>query len=48
MFDVEDGISLQAMQVNQASSHFEGGILWFYWSCGRKLVVPLEFLQGRQ
>ena len=39
---VEDGISLEAMQGNRASSCIEGGILWFHSNCGRKLVVPLE------
>ena len=42
MFDVEHGIALEAMQGNQALSCIEDGILWFYSSCGRKLVVPLE------
>ena len=42
MFDVEHGIALEAMQGNQASSCIESGIFWFYSSCGRKLVVPLE------
>ena len=32
MFDVEHGIALHAMQVNQASSHAEGKLLWFFSS----------------
>ena len=42
MLVVEDGIALETMQENQASSYIQGGILWFYSSCGRKLVVPLK------
>ena len=39
---LEDGIALEAMQGNRASSCIGGGILWFYSSCCRKLVDPLE------
>ena len=42
MFVVEYVIALEAMLGNRASSCFEGGILWFYSRCSRKLVVPLE------
>ena len=42
VFDVEDIIALEAIQGHPASSCIEDGILWFYSSCGRKLMVPLE------
>ena len=42
VFDVEDGIALQAMQVNQASSSGEGYVSWFFSCCGRNLGSPLE------
>ena len=38
---VEDGFALESMQGNQATSCIEGGILWFYSSCGTRLVVLL-------
>ena len=42
VFDVEHRIALEAMQGNRASSCIEGGNLWFYSSCSRKLVVPFD------
>ena len=42
MFDVEHGIALKAMQVNQASSHGEGEVSWFFSSCGRNLWFLLQ------
>ena len=48
LFDVEHENALEAMQRNRASFRFEGGILWFYSNCSRKLVVPLEFQRGWQ
>ena len=48
VFDVEDGIALQVMQVNRISSCFQCETSLFYWSCSRKLMVPLGFLQGWQ
>ena len=46
MSDGEHGIALHAMQGNQASSHGEGEVSWFFWSCGRTLVYILELRQG--
>ena len=42
VFDVEHGIALKAMQVNQASSHGEGEVSWFFSSCGRNLWFLLQ------
>ena len=43
MFDVEHGIALHAMQGNQASSHGEGEVLWFFSSCTRNLGIFLSY-----
>ena len=38
----ERGISWEMLQRKRASSRVEGRILWFLWSNGRKLRVPLK------
>ena len=43
MFDVEHGIALHAMQGNQASSHGEGEVSWFFSSCTRNLGIFLSY-----
>ena len=58
MFDGEHGIALNAMQGNQASSHGEGEVSWFFLSCGGNLGtfssygggghLKLVFVQRRQ
>ena len=42
MFDVEQGIALQAMQGNRASSRDDGEVSQFFLSCGMNLVYILE------
>ena len=42
VFDWENGIDLQAIQENQASSHGEGEVSWVYSSCSRNLGYILE------
>ena len=54
----ERGISWETLQRKRASSHVEGRIPWFLWSCSGKLRValklhgdlggPLVFPQGSQ
>ena len=46
MFDSEHGIALRTMQGNRGSSHGEGEVSWFFWSCGRNLGYILELWQG--
>ena len=41
-------IALESLQRNQASSCFEGGILWFFSCCCGELDIPLELRQGTQ
>ena len=38
----EGEISLTQLQQKRASSRIEGRISWFFSSCSRKLVIPLE------
>ena len=38
----ERGISWETLHCKRASYCVEGRILWFLWSCGGKLRVPLE------
>ena len=42
MFDWENAIALDTMQVNQDSSCREGKVSWVFSSCGRHLVYILE------
>ena len=42
MFDGEHSIALHAMQGNQASSHSEVEVSWFFSSSGRNLGYILE------
>ena len=42
LFDVEHGIALQAMHVNQASSWGECEVSCFFSSCSQNLGVLLE------
>ena len=42
MFDLENAISLHAMQGNRASSRGEGEVSWVFSSCGRHLGYILE------
>ena len=44
--DVEQGMALQTMQLNLASSHGEGEVSLFFSSCGRNLWFLLEERQG--
>ena len=46
MFDWEYGIALHAMQRNQASSHGEEEVSWFFSSCGGNLTYILELRWG--
>ena len=46
MFDWEHGITLHAMQGNQAPSPGERDVSWDFSSCGRKLGYILELQQG--
>ena len=46
MFDWENGIDLQAIQENQASSRGEGDVSWVYSSCSRTLGYILELWWG--
>ena len=39
----ERGLSLEMLQRKRASSSVHGRILWFAWTCGGKLRVPLEW-----
>ena len=45
VFDWEHGITLNAVQGNQASFHGEGDFSWFFSTCGRNLVYILEIRQ---
>ena len=46
LFDGEHGIALPKMQGNRASSRSEGGVSWFFSSCGGSLVYNLELRRG--
>ena len=46
LFDGEYGIALHEMQENQASSHGEGEVSWFFTSCSGILGYILELRQG--
>ena len=46
LFDWDQGIALQAMQGNRASSLSEGDVSWFFSSCGGNLGYILELRQG--
>ena len=41
-------MALKSVQGNWTSSHIEGGILWFFSSCNRKIWAPLELQQGHK
>ena len=45
MFDLENGIALNAMQGNQTSYHGEGEVSRFFSNCGGNLVYILELPQ---
>ena len=47
-FKRERGVSLETLLWKRASSHIEGRISWFFWSCSGKLGVPLKLWQGYQ
>ena len=46
MFGVENGIPLDAMQGNRASSHGDGEVSWFFWSCSQNLGYILKLRWG--
>ena len=46
VFDWEQGISLHAMQGNQASTLSEGEVSWFFSSSARNLGYILELRRG--
>ena len=46
MFGGEHGIALQSMQGNQASSHGEGDVSWFFSRCSRNLGYILLLQRG--
>ena len=46
LFDWEQGIALQSVQGNRASSLSEGEVSWFFSSCGGNLGYILELRQG--
>ena len=46
VFDGEDGITLHAMQGNNASSGGKGEVSWFCSSCSRNLGYILELQRG--
>ena len=47
-FKRELGIALKALQEKMASSHVDGGISWFFSSCGGRLGTPLQVPRGTQ
>ena len=47
LFDWEQGIALQAMQGNRASSLSEGEVSWFFLSGGWNLGYIIELRQGQ-
>ena len=47
MFDWENGIDLQAIQGNQASSRGEGEVSWIFSCCGRNLGYILKLRRER-
>ena len=46
LFDWEQGIALEAMQGNRASSLSEQQVSWLFLSCGRNLEYVLELWRG--
>ena len=46
MFDWENAIALDTMQVNRASSLGERKVSWVFSSCGRNLGYILELQRG--
>ena len=47
MFDWENGIDLQAIQGNRASSRGEGEVSWIFSCCGRNLGYILKLRRER-